>query len=100
MAERQEDVGDGCSIEAQNNADFRNINDLEENIDLKVNREDVDKWILNLISLKNDDERKFCGVTERVSSGKFSIQNEKTIQTILCFYPVLFQKNLAEIHLY
>ena len=85
MAERQEDVGDGCSIEAQNNADFRNINDLEENIDLKVNQEDVDEWILNLISLKNDDKRKFRGVTERVSSGKFSIQNEKTIQTILCF---------------
>ena len=59
-------------------------------MDLKVNQEDVDEWILNLISLKKDDERKFRGVTERVSSGKFSIQNEKTIQTILCFYPVLF----------
>ena len=75
MAEQDKDVVDGCSIVAQYYADFGNIDDLEENIDLKINQEDVDEWILNQISLKNDDERKFHGVTEEVSSGKFSIHN-------------------------
>ena len=65
MAEQDKDVVDGCSIEAQYNADFvGNIYDLEENIDLKINQEDVDEWIFNKISLKNDDERKFHGVKE------------------------------------
>ena len=64
MAEQDKDVVDGCSIEAQYYADFGNIDDLEENIDLKINQEDVDEWIFNKISLKNDDERKFHGVKE------------------------------------
>ena len=42
---------------------MQNFN-LEENIDLKINQEDVDEWIFNKISLKNDDERKFHGVKE------------------------------------
>ena len=65
MAEQDKDVVDSCSIEAQYNAEFvGNIDDLEENIDLKINQEDVDEWIFNKISLKNDDERKFHGVKE------------------------------------